>query len=74
MRTTVSLPDDLFQDLQPYTAGGGFDQLVCEALQSHLERLEDESLVQAMAEGYREEARASSLDVGWSEIETEGWL
>ena len=73
MRTTVTIPSDLYSELQPFVGERSFSQFVREAIQSHLERLKEQALARDMEEGYRAEAEASSLDAEWAEIETEGW-
>ena len=73
MRTTIAIPDDLYREVQPFVEGRSFSEFVREALRSYVERLAEESLVRAMAEGYRMEAESPSLDAEWARIETEGW-
>jgi metal-responsive CopG/Arc/MetJ family transcriptional regulator len=73
MRTTVTIPSDLYRELQPFFAGRSFSQFVREAIRGHLERLKEQALAREMAEGYRAEAESPSLDAGWAEIETDGW-
>ena len=73
MRTTVTIPADLYQELQPFVGERSFSQFVREAIQGHVERLKEQALARAMEEGYRAEAETPSLDASWSEIETEGW-
>ena len=73
MRTTIAIPEDLYQELQPFAEGRSFSQFVREAIRGHVEQLKAEALAREMAEGYRAEAEESSLDPEWSVIETEGW-
>jgi|GEM_PF-2944346 metal-responsive CopG/Arc/MetJ family transcriptional regulator len=73
MRTTIAIPENLYRELQPFTEGRSLSQFVREAIQSHVARLKAQALAREMAEGYRAEAEASSLDPDWTKIETEGW-
>ena len=73
MRTTIAISDDLYRDLEPLVGSKSFSQFVREALQSHLDRLEQEALAREMAEGYRAEAESPSLESDWAAVETEGW-
>ena len=73
MRTTIAISDDLYRDLEPFVGSKSFSQFVREALQSHLDRLEQEALAREMAEGYRAEAESPSLESDWAAVETEGW-
>jgi predicted CopG family antitoxin len=73
MRTTIAIPDDLYRHLQPHAEGRSFSQLVREALQEHLARLEERALAREMVEGYRAEADSPSLDGEWAAVETDGW-
>lgn len=73
MRTTVTIPTDLYRELQPFVGGRSFSQFVREAIQGHVERLKEQAVAREMEEGYRAEAEESSLDAEWTEIETEGW-
>ena len=73
MRTTIAISDDLYRDLEPFVGSKSFSQFVREALQSHLDRLEQEALARELAEGYRAEAESPSLESDWAAVETEGW-
>lgn len=73
MRTTIALPDDLYQAATHYVGDRSFSQFVREAVESYVDRLERERLAREMEEGYRAEAASPSLDPAWSAIETEGW-
>ena len=71
MRTTIAIPDDLYQELQPFVEGRSFSQFVREAVRGHVERLKEQALAREMAEGYRAEAEEPSLAAEWAEFETE---
>ncbi len=73
MRTTVSIPDDIYADVKAFILTTSFSQFVRDAVQQHLATLKRDALLREMAEGYRAEAKDSSLDPEWSDIETEGW-
>jgi Arc/MetJ family transcription regulator len=73
MRTTIAIPDDLFEKARRFTEGRSFSHFVREAVRSYVGRLEQEALAREMAEGYQAEAEAPSLDEAWSQVETDGW-
>ncbi len=73
MRTTIAIPDELFQQAQPFVEGRSFSRFVREAVRCYVERLEQEALARRMAEGYRAEAESPSLDTEWAHVETDGW-
>jgi metal-responsive CopG/Arc/MetJ family transcriptional regulator len=73
MRTTIAIPDELFQQARPFVEKRSFGQFVREAIRSYVEKLEQEALAREMAEGYRAEAGSSSLDAEWAAVETDGW-
>lgn len=72
MRTTISIPDDVYSEAKEVMGSRHFSEFASEAIQARVEQLKREHLTQAMAEGYRSEAADSSLDLEWSEVETEG--
>lgn len=73
MRTTLAIPDELFHQAEPLMGEQRFSQFVREAVRHYVAKLQKEKLAREMEEGYRAEARASSLDPEWSDIEVEGW-
>lgn len=73
MRTTIAIPDELFQAARPFIEGKSFSQFVREVVCCYVERLGKEALAREMAEGYRAEAESPSLDAEWSHVETDGW-
>jgi len=73
MRTTIAIPDQLFEQARPFV-DGSFSQFVRQAIRSYVGWLEKEALAREMAEGYRAEAESPSLESGWSDIETDGWV
>ena len=72
MRTTISLPDELFAEAREAAGNRSFSDFASEAIRQWIERVKRESLEREMEAGYRAEARHLSLDAGWSDIETEG--
>ena len=73
MRTTVAIPDELFQEAKCFVGKKSFSHFVRDAVQHHVERLKMERLAREMEEGYRAEAQSPSLDADWSHVEVEGW-
>jgi Arc/MetJ family transcription regulator len=72
MRTTISLPDDLFAEARRLAAGTSFSDFAADAIRSRVQEIIREELARAMEEGYRQEARSLSLDAEWSAIEADG--
>lgn len=73
MRTTVAIPDELFEQASPLMGGRRFSQFVREAVRHYVAKLQEEKLAREMEEGYEAEARAPSLDAAWSDVEVDGW-
>ena len=73
MRTTVAIPDDLYQAAEAFVGQRSFSQFVREAVRLYVDRLQKEQLAKAMAEGYRAESESPSLDREWSNVELDGW-
>ncbi len=73
MRTTVAIPDELFREAKPFVGDRSLSHFIREAIRYYIGRLEQERLAREMAEGYRAEAEAPSLDADWSSVETDGW-
>lgn len=72
MRTTVTLPDDLADEVQELAGGRSLSEFTREALRERVDRLKKIRLAHELEEGYRAEAEESSLDPEWSTVETEG--
>ena len=73
MRTTVAIPDEVFQQARPLMGEQRFSQFVREAVKYYIAKLQEEKLAREMEEGYKAEARSPSLDPEWSAVEVEGW-
>ncbi len=73
MRTTVAIPDDLYQAAEAFVGRRSFSQFVREALRQYVDRLQKEKLAKAMEDGYRIEAESPSLDEEWSSVELDDW-
>lgn len=73
MRTTITLPDPLFDLVKELAGDISFGEFVRRAVEDRVEQMR-RGLLQDMAEGYRAEAMAPSLDPAWLRIETDlGW-
>lgn len=72
MRTTISIPDEVYSQAKEMMGSRPFSEFASEAIQARIQQLRRERLAQEMAEGYRTEAESSSLDPEWSQVETEG--
>ena len=72
MRTTISIPDDIFAAAKEVLGARSFSELAAEAIRNRVEQIKRERLAREMAEGYRTEAQSPSLDVDWFGVETEG--
>jgi len=70
MRTTVSIPDDLAEEVQEMARGRSMSDFTREALRERVDRLKREQLARELDEAYRSEAEDPSLDPDWSAIET----
>ena len=73
MRTTVAIPDDLYQTAVAFAGQRSFSQFVREAVRHYVDRLEHERLAKALEEGYRAESESPSLDREWSNAELDDW-
>lgn len=73
MRTTVAIPDDLYQAAAVFARQTSFSHFVREAVRLYVERLQQEQLAKAMEEGYQAESESPSLDPEWSNTELDGW-
>ena len=72
MRTTVSIPDDLYSSTRPFVGERSFSHFIREAVRHYVLQLERQRLAQEMEEGYRAEAESPSLDPIWSTVEGDG--
>ena len=72
MRTTISIPDEIYAEAKKVLGARPFSELATEAIRTRVEQLKREHLARDLAEGYREEAESSSLDAEWAGVETEG--
>lgn len=72
MRTTISIPDDIYAAAKEVLGARSFSELATEAIRNRVEQLKRERLTREMAAGYQAEAESSSLDAEWSRVETEG--
>ncbi len=72
MRTTVSIPEDLFLAAKPFVGKRSFSHFMREALRQYVVWLERERLAREMEEGYRAEAESPSLDPIWSTVDGDG--
>ncbi|MEA2693406.1 MAG: hypothetical protein QOJ16_2793 [Acidobacteriota bacterium] len=72
MRTTISVPDDLFSEARLLAGERSFSEFASDAIRWRIEQLKRELLAREMEAGYRAEAEHSSLDPAWKSIEAEG--
>lgn len=72
MRTTISIPDEVYSEARQIMGTRPFSDFASEAIHVRVQQLKRERLAREMAEGYEAEARSSSLDAEWAEVETEG--
>jgi predicted CopG family antitoxin len=71
VRTTISIPDEVYAEAREMMGSRPFSEFASEAIQDRVRRLKRERLAEEMAEGYRAEAEEPSLDREWFEVETE---
>ena len=71
MRTTISIPDDIYAAAKEVLGARSFSELATEAIRNQVDQLKRERLAREMAEGYQAEAQTPSLDAEWAEVETE---
>lgn len=72
MRTTISIPDEIYSEARQIMGSLPFSEFASEAIHVRVQQLKRERLAREMAEGYEAEARSSSLDPEWTDVETEG--
>ncbi|HEX4952992.1 MAG TPA: ribbon-helix-helix domain-containing protein [Thermoanaerobaculia bacterium] len=73
MRTSISIPDPLFEQARRLAGGRAFSDFVREALERQVRELERQLLGRQLEEGYQSESGAPSLDPAWEAVEVEGW-
>lgn len=66
MRTTISIPPDLFTEARVLAGERPFSEFAREALQSYVDLLRRKKLANEMAQGYQLEAEDPSLDPAWT--------
>jgi predicted CopG family antitoxin len=72
MRTTISIPDEIYSEARRVMGSRPFSEFASEAIQSLVRQRKREQLAREMAAGYQAEAADPSLDAEWSAVETEG--
>lgn len=72
MRTTISLPDELFAEAKRLSGETSFSDFAADAIRIRVLEIAREQLARAMEEGYQQEARSLSLDAEWAAIEADG--
>jgi hypothetical protein len=72
MRTTISLPDELYAEAKALAEGRPFSDFASEAIGTQIARLKRDRLARQMEEGYRSEAESPSLSGEWAVVEAEG--
>jgi predicted CopG family antitoxin len=72
MRTTISIPDEVYSEARQVMGARPFSEFASEAINARVQQIQRDRLAWEMAEGYRAEAEDSSLDSEWTELDTEG--
>jgi Arc/MetJ family transcription regulator len=72
MRTTISLPDELFAEAKRLAGAEPFSDFAADAIRLRVQEIAREQLARAMEEGYQHEARSLSLDPEWAVVEADG--
>jgi predicted CopG family antitoxin len=72
MRTTISIPDEIYSEAKEIMGSRPFSDFASEAIRARILELKRDRLAREMEEGYRAEAKNPSLDPAWSDVETEG--
>lgn len=72
MRTTISIPDEVYSEAKEMMGSRPFSEFASEAIQDRIQQLKRERLAREMAAGYHCEAEDFSLEREWVEVETEG--
>src|SRR3954468_2176060 len=71
MRTTISLPDEIYSEAKDLAGERSFSEFASDAIQERILWLKRERLAREMEEGYRSEAASPSLDPEWAGFEVE---
>jgi len=71
MRTTISLPDEVYTTAKELAGSRPFSDFASEAIRARILDVQRERLARDMEEGYRAEAKVSSLDAEWAQVEVE---
>jgi Arc/MetJ family transcription regulator len=69
MRTRISIPDEVYAEAKQVLGARPFSELATEAIRARVEQLKREHLAQDLEEGYRAEAKSSSLDAEWAGVD-----
>lgn len=72
MRATITIPDDLAQEVKGLSGGRPLSEFTRAALRERVDRLKRARVARELDEGYRSEAEDPSLDPEWAGLETEG--
>ncbi len=72
MRTTISIPDEIYSEAKGLSGERSFNDFASEAIQERILWLKREQLAREMEEGYRFESASPSLDPEWAGFEVEG--
>lgn len=72
MRTTISIPEEIYSEARSLAGDRSFSEFASEAIQARISLLKRERLAREMEAGYRAEAESPSLDPEWAALEVEG--
>ncbi len=72
MRTTISLPDEVYDAAKELAGSRPFSDFASEAIQARVIEAQRERFAREMEEGYRAEAISSSLEPEWGQVEVDG--
>jgi predicted CopG family antitoxin len=72
MRTTISVPDDIYSEAKDLAGERSFSEFASDAIQERILCLKRDRLGREMEEGYRSEAASPSLEPEWASFEVEG--
>src|SRR5436305_13143886 len=72
MRTTISIPEQIYTEARTLAGERSFSEFASEAIQARILLLKRERLARELEEGYRAEAESASLAPGWPSFEVEG--
>lgn len=71
MRTTISIPDEIYSEAKEIMGSRPFSDFASEAIHTRVQELKRQRLASEMEEGYRAEAENPSLDEDWFWVETD---